>query len=569
MKAHLHRIVFFLAACLVPISVIAQDLGAPASPVGGISALGQANRRLTEKAATILGDPGGRATVMVAPADAAGSVVVRTDAGLVEGAVSADSKVRSFKGIPFAAPPVGALRWKPPQPVASWTGIRKATEFGARCMQGRIYDDMVFRDNGPREDCLYLNVWTPATSPQEHLPVMVWIYGGGFAAGATSEPRQDGEVLAKKGVVVVSGNYRLGLFGFFTHPELTKESSHNASGNYGLLDQAATLEWVRRNIAAFGGDPGNVTIFGESAGSFSVSALMASPLAQGLFQRAIGESGAFFGKTLSALPLAEAEEADQKFADSIGAHSLEALRAMPADQLLEAAMKPDMIRFRPIVDGYFLPDYVGSIFASGKQSKVPLLAGWNADEGDFESIFDKAAPTAANFMERAHVLFGDHADALLKLYPAVTDEQAKRSAQDLAGDQFIAFSTWKWIEMQLATGNSPVYRYQFDDAPPSTPDSTEPSRGAYHSAEIEFVFEALPSKRLPWRPEDEKLSDQISSYWTNFAKTGDPNGPGLPHWPAYNSQDKYEVMHLSASPHAAPDEHRGRYEFLNSLPAGK
>ena len=252
MKTNFHRIVFFLSACLLPISVRARSPG----PTG----------------------PGG----IVVPSVAAGSETIATDAGLVEGTVSADSKVRIFKGIPFAAPPVGALRWKAPQPVPSWTGVRKATEFGARCMQGRIYHDMIFRDSGPSEDCLYLNVWTPATSSQPHLPVMVWIYGGGFAAGSASEPRQDGENLAKKGVVVVSFNYRLGVFGFFSHPELTQESGHNASGNYGLLDQVAALEWVQKNIAAFGGDPGNVTIFGESAGSFSVSALMASPLAQGL-----------------------------------------------------------------------------------------------------------------------------------------------------------------------------------------------------------------------------------------------------------------------------------------------
>jgi para-nitrobenzyl esterase len=503
---------------------------------------------------------------MAAPLVATGSGIILTDAGLVEGAVSSDSKVHLFKGIPFAAPPVGALRWKAPQPVAKWGGVHKATAFGPRCMQARIYDDMVFRDRGPSEDCLYLNVWTPSTMVQARLPVMVWIYGGGFAAGSASEPRQDGENLAKKGVVVVSFNYRLGVFGFLSHPELSRESGRSASGNYGLLDQVAALEWVRKNIAAFGGDADNVTIFGESAGSFSVSALMASPLAQDLFQKAIGESGAFFSNTLGAPPLALAEEADQKFADSLGAHSLEALRALPADALLQAAQKPGEIRFRPIIDGYFLPDYVRSIFASGRQSQIPLLAGWNADEGDFHGIFAGADPTAPNFIARAHAIFGNKADAFLKLYPAGTDDQARRSAQDLAGDQFIAYSTWKWIEMQAATGNSRVFRYEFDDAPPAPKDSTAPSRGAYHSAEIEFVFEALASKNLPWRPEDEKLSDLMSSYWTNFARTGDPNGPGLPQWPAYNSEGKYEVMHLSASPYSAPDMHRSRYEFLDALP---
>jgi para-nitrobenzyl esterase len=501
---------------------------------------------------------------VVRPLGAADSETVGTEAGQVQGALSSDGKVHAFKGIPFAAPPVGDLRWKAPQPVAAWTGVRPATEFGARCMQARVYNDMIFRDQGPSEDCLYLNVWTPSTTGR--LPVMVWIYGGGFSAGAASEPRQDGERLAEKGVVVVSMNYRLGVFGFFSHPELTKESGHNASGNYGLLDQLAALQWVHKNIAAFGGDPGKVTIFGESAGSFSVSALMATPLAKGLFQRAIGESGAFFGNTLRTKSLADSEAADGKFAESIGAPSLEALRALPADKLLEAAGKPGTIRFRPNIDGYYFPEDAAALFKSGQQSHVPLLAGWNADEGNYASIFAGAAPTPASYVSRLHTLFGDQAEAILKLYPAASDEQTRRSAQDLQGDQFIGFSTWKWLEMHLSTGNSREFRYEFDDAPPAAKGSTAPSRGAYHSAEIEFVFEALPSKDLPWRPEDEKLSDLISTYWTNFAKRGDPNGPGLPRWPAYSAHGQYQVMHLSATPQAAPDQHRARYELLDSLP---
>lgn len=505
---------------------------------------------------------------LVVGVNARAAVRVRISSGSLEGTASADSKVHIFKGIPYAAPPVGGLRWKPPQPVAHWAGVRKATGFGARCMQGNVYSDMVFRDPGPSEDCLYLNVWTPATSRKARLPVMVWIYGGGFAAGSSSEPRQDGEILAKKGVVVVSLNYRLGVFGFFAHPGLAQESPHHASGNYGLMDQVAALEWVRRNIAAFGGDAGKVTIFGESAGSFSVSALMASPLAKGLLHGAIGESGAFFAIVLRLKPLAKSEQDDQKFADSLGASSIDALRAKPADEILKAALaQHNAIRFAPNIDGYFLPQDVASIYANGKQSHVPLLAGWNADEGSYESIFEKAEPTAQNYVERIRALYGDQADAVLKLYPGETDDQAKRSAQDLAGDRFIAYSTWKWIEMQAATGGSPVYRYEFDDALPSPADSTEPSRGAYHSAEIEFVFQALASKHLPWRPEDEKLSDLISSYWTNFAKTGDPNGPGLPPWPAYTAAGQFPVMHLSADPHSAPDEHRARYMLLDTLVA--
>jgi para-nitrobenzyl esterase len=491
--------------------------------------------------------------------------VVHTEAGNVEGAASADAKIRIFRGIPYAAPPVGELRWKAPQPVAGWTGVRKADEFGARCMQGRIYDDMIFRDKGPSEDCLYLNVWTPASTADARLPVMVWIYGGGFAAGAGSEPRQDGENLARKGVVVVNLNYRLGIFGFFSHAELAKESEHHASGNYGLLDQVAALEWVRKNIGAFGGDPGNVTIFGESAGSFSVSALMASPLSRNLFQRAIGESGAFFGKTLGTKSLPDSEKADAKFAQTaFGTDSLKVLREKSADELLQAALKErNVVRFAPNIDGYFLPEPAASIYASGKQAHVPLLAGWNADEESYHWVFEDQKPTAQNFEAWVHKHHAANAAELLRLYPAGTDEEAKESAQALAGDQFIGYSTWKWINMQLKTGQSPVYRYRFEDAPPGATNEQGESRGAYHSAEIEFVFDVLPSKNLPWRAEDRKLSDEMATYWSNFAKRGDPNGEGLVKWPPYDKQDGYEVMHLAAGPHAAPEKHRARYEFLD------
>ncbi len=493
---------------------------------------------------------------------------VRTPDGVLEGVISADEKVRTFKGIPYAAPPIGPLRWKEPQGAKSWEGVRRASEYGARCMQAPIYSDMVFHDNGPSEDCLTLNLWMPAHPAIQSLPVMVWIYGGGFLAGSSSEPRQDAGNLSKKGVLVVSMNYRLGIFGYFAHPELAKESGRNSAGNYGLMDQLAALKWVHDNISLFGGDPKNVTIFGESAGSFSVSALMASPLAQGFFQHAIGESGAFFGDTLALKPLPESEKQSVSFAESeLGTSSLQTLREKPAAELLDAQTRNKSAKFSPNIDGYFLPESVASIFSSGHQSHIPLLAGWNADEGSYRDVFKGKPATAADFVAWVRSRFGQNADAVLKLYPARTDKEAKRSAQDLVGDQRIGFSTWKWLEMQGRTaGDVPIYRYEFDQAPPSLPSETE-SRGAYHSAEIEYVFNVLTHNSRPWTGEDRTLSDVMAAYWSNFAKTGNPNGAGLPEWPEYKAKGRYEVMHLVGSEaKATPDQHRRRYKLLDKLP---
>ena len=488
---------------------------------------------------------------------------VKTASGVVEG--KGDGTVRTFLGIPYAAPPVGDLRWKPPVAAAKWSGVRKATEFGSHCMQGRVYGDMNFRDAGGSEDCLTLNVWVPARASAAKLPVMVWIYGGGFVAGTTSEARQDGTHLAQQGVVVVSMNYRLGIFGFFVHPELAKESGRNAAGNYGLLDQVAALHWVHDNIAAFGGDPGNVTIFGESAGSFSVSAQMASPLAKGLFQKAIGESGAaFHSGGLSFEPLSEREEKDVKAVSAkFGVSTLAELRALPAQKLLDAFAPPQSpgFDFGPDVDGYFLPEPVPAIFAAGKQNDVPLLAGWNHDEGSFEIAFSPQKPTAESLKATAQKEFGDKAAEFLKLYPSDTPEQVLRSAQDFAGDQFIAFSTWDWMESQGKTGKQPIYRYRFDLGPPSDPKG--PQLGAFHSSEIEYVFGQLDSKAgVAWRADDRQLSEEMQKYWANFARSGDPNGPGLAKWPVYSAADGWQVMFLDAKSAAHKDESRDRYLFL-------
>jgi para-nitrobenzyl esterase len=407
---------------------------------------------------------------------------------------------------------------------------------------------------------------------------MVWIHGGGFQAGAGPEPRHDGEAIARKGVVLVTLNYRLGIFGFFSHPELTRESGRNASGNYGLLDQIAALTWVRENIAAFGGDPRNVTIFGESAGSFAVSALMASPPAAGLFHKAIGESGAYFtgaSGTLALQPLSATDDRGVTFATSMGAlggSSLAALRAKPAEELLAAALKAQPW-FTPNIDGYVLREDVAATYAAGKQAHVPLLAGWNADEVRMSVVLAKDKPTARTFSEQTRSRYGEQADAILAAYPATTDAEALESAAALASDMFIGHGTWKWIEMHARTGGAPVYRYSFDRKIPVAADmkidgvpATSRDVGARHAGEIEYVFGSLDSRpNVPWEPVDRKLSNEITTYWTNFARTGNPNGSGLPDWPRYDGKNSGRVLHLDVTIHDAADSMRRRYEALDRI----
>ncbi len=516
---------------------------------------------------------------------------VKISNGTLKGAGVQPSGVRIFRGVPFAQPPVGDLRWREPRPVKNWSGVRQAVQFGPRCMQAPIFGDMNFRSNGMSEDCLYLNVWTPAKSGKERLPVLVYYYGGGFVAGDGSEPRYDGESLAAKGIVVVTMNYRLGVFGFLAHPELTKESPHHASGNYTLLDQNAALRWVQKNIAAFGGDPKRVTIGGESAGSVSVSAQMASPLSKDLIAGAIGESGSIMA-TLAAVPLPEAEQQGVKFAASIGATSLAALRAMSTQQIFEPATKSGMAslgRFGPAVDGYFFPEDPAAIYAAGKQAHVPLLVGWNSEEMTWRLLLGRDDPTPENYEKAVRKLYGDRADEVLKLYPATTQEQAIESATDLAGDRFIGYSTWKWSELQNRTGGAPVYRYFYArPRPPMRPEmghavaglaggvirgpeapanAMPPSRGAVHSAEIEYALGNLASNKVyAWTPDDYKVSKVMEEYFANFIKKGDPNGPGLPAWPPANGETA-QVMVLDVDPHVVPDTHRPRYLFLDRFAA--
>jgi para-nitrobenzyl esterase len=479
--------------------------------------------------------------------------------------------VRTFRGLPFAAPPVGALRWREPQPVTAWRGVRDATRFGPQCMQLPVFSDMVFRSNGMSEDCLYLNVWTPAKrGAARRLPVLVYFYGGGFVGGDGSELRYDGESMARHGIVVVTLNYRLGVFGLLAHPELTRESPHHASGDYGLLDQAAALRWVARNIAAFGGDPRRITIGGESAGSFSVSAQMASPRSRRLIAAAIGESGSILHHTFGAVPLEQAEQRGVEFARGVGANSLLQLRALPADSLLRATGRPGSGRWPVAVDGYFLPAAPADIFAAGEQAHVPLLVGWNSEESGWRGLLDTLAPTPENYAAVLHARLGERADEALRLLPGNTREEVMAAATLLAGAQFIAHSTWKWAELQSRTGR-PVYRYYYVHPRPAAKDPAQnpPHSGAVHSSEIEYALGNLATNQVyAWTPEDDSVSATMEGYFANFVKTGNPNGAGLPTWPAAGAGNGVTVMVLDVHSHAEPEQHREVFVFLDSLHLG-
>jgi para-nitrobenzyl esterase len=486
-------------------------------------------------------------------------LIVKTAQGKARGKTINDGKVRAFLGLPYAAPPVGDLRWKAPQPVAKWKGERDGTTYAPHCMQGRVFDDMVFQDAGEKEDCLYLNIYVPATADKHSkLPVMFWIHGGGFSGGSGDEPRHNGDFLPLKGVVLVTINYRLGIFGFLALADLASEAN-GATGNYGMLDQVAALQWVHDNINKFGGDPGNVTIFGESAGSFAVSALMASKPARGLFTKAIGESGGALGTGMlvdNGLQKIEARNLD--WMTSLGVSSLSALRALPAQSVLEDSHKPGAPRFGIVIDGNFLTEPVADTYAAGRQAHVPMLAGWNHDENPYLSN----GMTAEKWKAFATTTYGEHADEFLALYPGSTDEEAARSAIDYGSDSFIAYGTWQWIQAQVKTGDAPVYRYRFDLA--ATPSKFHAGTFAFHSDDIEYVFGTLDTRPgFAVSADDRTLSDHVMDYWTNFAKTGDPNGTGLPAWPRYDKTGN--IIYLDKVITSGTPTTTARYLFMTNV----
>jgi para-nitrobenzyl esterase len=517
---------------------------------------------------------------------------VKIETGLVAGVTAANPNVRVFKGIPFAAPPLGENRWKPPQPAKKWEGVFKADAFGPSCTAGggggRGRGAAPGRGGAPgaaaqapapqaaqpaapprqppaSEDCLTVNIWTSA-SPNDRRPVMVWIYGGGFTGGSGGMQWYDGEDLAAMGPVIVTLNYRLGALGFFAHPELAKESGHNASGNYGMMDAIGALQWVKRNISAFGGDPGNVTIFGESAGAIMIGALVGSPQAKGLFHRAIAQSGGWMGLTMGRMrPGAEALAAGAKAMEAAGIKTIAELRAKPLAEL------PALGGGGLVIDGYVIPEDLSYTFANGKQNDVDVLAGSNKDENTFGGGGGgrgrgaaSAAPGAAveAYVAQAKTRYGDLADTYLKLYPAKADADVAGATAQVYNDE-VNWNMRQFAAAQTRKGKK-GYAYFFTRVP--LRNGQPQPNGATHTAEISYVFNHPYSNGpLEWDDVDHKLGDVMASYWVNFAAKGDPNGVGLPAWSAYKDHSSGRVMVLGDTVQAEAAAPTAKLSFFDEV----
>lgn len=489
--------------------------------------------------------------------------VVQINSGKISGTYNPKTKIYAFKGIPYAQPPVGNLRWRPPQPVKPWKDIRKCTLFGPSDVQptpepfSMWTSEFIVPASPLSENCLYLNVWTGARSNKEKRPVIVFIHGGAFVSGSGSVPLYNGEAMAEKGVVFVTINYRLGIFGFFAFPGLSAESKHHTSGNYGLLDQIAALKWVKKNIEAFGGDPDNITIAGQSAGAWSVCYLVASPLAKGLFEKAIAESGAsilptsFIGQPVS---LADGEKAGEKVAKSFGVSSIAALRKIPAEKLLHAKMVA-----RPVIDGYVIPGDMYDIFSKGQQNDVPLILGWNEDEMNrLFPLYDHKT-----YIQNVRSVYGQSAKAYLKYFPADNDSTIRASELKYRPLLDFGVQMFEWTTLQDKTGKSNVYFYHFTRDVPFG--KGQKDYGAFHSGELAYAYHNLDvSKVRPWTAADYKLENVMSSFWVNFAKTGDPNGKGLPEWLPCKP-DAYKTMVFGETQQMETMPHLKALEFLRNF----
>lgn len=483
------------------------------------------------------------------------SETVEVEQGLVKG--KSEKELMVFKGIPFAEPSVDELRWRAPQLPKKWEGVKEATEFGPDPVQSWGPPE------GKSEDCLYLNVWTPAKSTGDKIPVFVWIYGGGFNGGATSVPTYNGENLAKKGVVLVSIAYRVGYLGFLAHPELSAENPNHVSGNYGLLDMIAGLKWIKENISAFGGDPNKVTIFGESAGGIAVSMLCASPLAKGLFEGAISESGGSFGPTRPTTypgenmkTLAVSEKEGEEFLDKAGVTSIEELRQMPADSIVRGGYGKGLAW--PIVDGYVIPDDQYKLYEAGKFNDTPILVGYNSDEG----LSFGGAKNPEDHIASVKTRYGKFADELLKAYP-VSENGIPKTARDLMRDAAFGWQTWSWARLQSKMGKSKVFYYYFDQHPEYPADSPKADFGSPHGQEVAYVFKNLDTTNTTLTESDFEISDAMATYWTNFAKYGNPNGEGVPEWEAF-SDDNPKAMYFSQTAKMGPVPSEKSLEVLDS-----
>ena len=515
---------------------------------------------------------------------------VKTQYGVLEG--FEENGVKKFLGVPFAEAPVRELRWKAPQPVLPWEGVREAKQFGDDPMQLNVFGDMNFRGPARSEDCLYLNIWTTAKTTADALPVLIYFNGGGLMAGSGSEPRYDGSSIAKEGVIGVTANYREGVFGFFAHPELTAASDYKGSGNFGFLDQVAAIKWVKENIAAFGGDPDRITIVGESAGSFSVSLLMCSPLSKNLIAGAMLSSGA---EVLPYKPAtqAEADAAGAALLKEAGIASLADAMALSADSL--QSMLPPKGMANVVLDGYFMTESADAVFEKNEQAQVPLLAGWNSLEGHPMQALQGQAPTVQNFKNALKAQFGDMTDEIFDAYGITTDEDVlSQKGLDLASDLFTGFPTWKVCDYHAKSG-LPVYRYHYMHPRPQVSakmgdktgalaggvrEKTEEEKkasaqqpaiapGAVHSADIEYAMGTLDTNEYyDWQQEDYDISKLFLSYYANFCKTGNPNGEGLPQWTAITKDnlDAVPVMKIDVeSKEVASPEKENAYRTLEKF----
>ncbi len=493
---------------------------------------------------------------------------VNTKQGIVEG--FEEDGIKKFLGVPFATPPVGELRWKAPQSPAPWKGVKETKNFGPDPMQPNIFGDMNFRGEGRSEDCLYLNIWTPATRTNEKLPVLIYFNGGGLMAGSGSEPRYDGCAIAKEGVIGITANYREGIFGYFAHEELSAETEYKGSGNYGFLDQVEAIKWVKENIEAFGGDPNRITIAGESAGSFSVTMLMTSPLSKNNIAGVILSSGAEVMPN-KPMQLSAAEAQGKATLARKGIKSIAEARGIPADSLQK--LFPPMGMGHPVLDGYFFTESTDEVFIRGNQAQVPMLAGWNSMEGDPLQSLGRKEPTIANYKNALRMRFGNMTDEIFEAYGLLTDKDLfSQKALNLASDLFTGFGTWKVCDYHAKTSKQPVYRYKYMHARPQVSakmgdkvaalaggvrDKTEDEKkadkktikrtlGAVHSADIEYAMGNLATNEFyDWQKEDYEISKIFLSFYANFCKYGNPNGKGLPKWTPINGKlDKAPVMQI-------------------------